>query len=308
MQYKSVQLAALAVALTVSVSACSRIKDSYEVNPVVIGPDGAQEVDGKVVFKAFNIETDTLPGGNCGYAVAAGSGSGSDVTAAADAAACRNRLMDHLIMLSDQRCAAHKAAIEANAAGSNFVFSTVTTLLGGAGAIVTGADAARALAGAAGATSGVHANWNESIYQKNVAAAIVGKIDDMRNSLRQKMMVTSSNKDVVYSVDAMLADVYRYHDACSFYSGIMNLARNDTAPTTADALRGRIDGLRSQIKANDDLANKSPAAATALTSTNNALLKSLNHLTIQLGVVESRSGSVPSAAEGSPTSETAKTK
>jgi hypothetical protein len=121
------------------------------------------------------------------------------------------------------------------------------------------------------------------------------------------MMVTRSNKDVVYSVDAMLADVYRYHDACSFYSGIMNLARNDTAPTTADALRGRIDGLRSQIKANDELAKTSPTLVASLKSTNDALLKSLNHLSIQLGVVESRSGSVPSAAEGSPGSETAKT-
>ena len=295
MPYKSVQMAALVVALTVSVSACGRIKDSYEINPIITAPDGAQEKDGKVVFIPFNIQADTLPDNTCGYA------------AAATDEACRNRLMDHLIMLSDQRCAAHKAAIEANAAGSNFAFSSVTTLLGGVGAIVTGADAARALAGAAGVTSGVHANWNESIYQKNVAAAIVGKIDDMRNTLLQKMVVTRNNKERVYTVDAMLADVYRYHDSCSFYSGVMNLAKNNTEPSSADALRGRIDGLRSQIKANEELAKTSPSLVGSLASTNQALIKTLNHLSIQLGVVESRSGSAPSAAEGSPGAETAKT-
>lgn len=284
-----------AAMLTLVLSACGRLADSYEINPIITAPDGAREKDGKIVYTPFNIGNDTLPDGKCGY------------TAAVTDENCRDRLMDHLIMLSDQRCAGHKAAIEANAAGANFGFSTVTTLLGGAGAIVTGADAARALAGAAGATSGVHANWNESIYQKNVAAAIVGKIDDSRNALLQKMMVTRNNKDVVYTVDAMLGDIYRYHDSCSFYAGLMNLARNDTAPLTSDALRGRIEGIRSQIKTNDDLAKTSPSLAASLKSTNDALLKTLNHLSIQLGVVESRSGSAPSAAEGSPGPQTAKT-
>jgi len=122
-------------------------------------------------------------------------------------------------------------------------------------------------------------------------------------------MTARANPQVVYSVDAMLADVYRYHDACSFYSGLMNLGKSATAPTTADALRGRIASLRSQIKDNNELAaNGSSQLKSQLEATNQALLKSINHLTIQLGVVESRSGVGTSAAEASPTSDSAKTK
>lgn len=301
MQKIAVSKALVAAFLVLAVSACSRLADSYEINPIVTGPDGVQvSADGKQSFKMFNIATDSLPDG-CGYALAAAAGTDSE--------ACRNRLMDHLVMLSDQRCANHKAAIEANAAGTNFAFSSLTTLLGGAGAIVTGADAARALAGSAGAVSGVHANWNESIYQKNVATAIVAKIDESRQATLEKMMTARANPQVVYSVDAMLADVYRYHDACSFYSGLMNLGKSATAPTTADALRGRIASLRSQIKDNNELAaNGSSQLKSQLEATNQALLKSINHLTIQLGVVESRSGVGTSAAEASPTSDSAKTK
>lgn len=301
MSTKLIWRAACAALAALSLSACSRLADSYEINPIMTGPDGIRvAADGKQSFTPFNIADGTLPDG-CNYATAAGSGASAEL--------CRNRLMDHLVMLSDQRCAAHKAAIEANAAGTNFAFSSLTTLLGGAGAIVTGADAARALAGSAGAVSGVHANWNESIYQKNVATAIVAKIDESRQALLEKMMTARSNPSAVYTVDAMLADVYRYHDSCSFYSGLMNLGKSATAPATADALRGRIASLRAQIKDNNDLAASlnSPQQAKALGDTNQALLKTINHLSIQLGVVESRSGIGVSAAEGSPSADSAKT-
>jgi len=301
MQRIDAQKALVAAFLVLSVSACGRLADNYEINPIVTGPDGAQTgPDGKPVgFNTFNIEKGTLPDGKCGYTLAAG------IDAAA--IACRNRLMDHLIMLSDQRCATHKATIEANAAGSNFAFSSLTTLLGGAGAIVTGADAARALAGSAGAVSGVHADWNESIYQKNVATAIVAKIDENRRSILDKMSSARNNKDAVYTVDAMLADVYRYHDSCSFYSGLMSLGKSTTAPLTADALRGRIVALRAEIADNNALAEKNPDVKNQVTAMNASLMRALQHLSIQLGVVESRSGDVASAAEASPGLESAPT-
>lgn len=293
--------AVLAALLVLAVSACGRLADSYEIKPVVISPDGTQvDANGKTVgFKPFDVTTDSLPDGSCGYKAAAASG--------LDASNCRNRLMDHLIMLSDQRCSAHKAAIEANAAGANFAFSSVTTLLGGAGAIVTGADAARALAGSAGIVSGVQSNWNESIYQKNVASAIVAKIDENRQSIYDKMITARNNPSLTYSVDAMLADVYRYHDACSFYSGVMNLGKTATAPLTADALRGRIASIRSQMTENKTLMDSNPDLANSLEAVNRSLAKTLQFLSIQLGVVETRSGVVPTSAASSPSGASATT-
>lgn len=301
MQAIDARKAFVAAFLVLSVSACGRLADSYEINPIVISPDGPQiGPDGKPAgFKPFDVTVDTLPDGSCGYKAAAVSG--------LDASNCRNRLMDHLIMLSDQRCANHKAAIEANAAGANFAFSSLTTLLGGAGAIVTGADAARALAGSAGIVSGVQSNWNESIYQKNVATAIVAKIDENRQSIYDKMITARNNPSLTYSVDAMLADIYRYHDACSFYSGVMNLGKSATAPLTADALRGRIASIRSQMTENKALMDSNPDMANSLDAVNRSLAKTLQFLSIQLGVVETRSGVAPSAAEASPSGISAST-
>lgn len=291
---KNVSRAVVSIAmLTLALPACSRLADNYEINPVMVvnDKDGKSasgmvvQADGKtVVFRPFDIANGTLPDDQCGY------------RAAVADANCRNRLMDHLIMLSDQRCSGHKAAIEATAAGTNFGFSSVTTLLGGVGAIVTGADAARALAGAAGATSGVHANWNESIYQKNVATAIVAKIDANRKGILRDMITVRNDKSVVYTVDAMLADIYRYHDSCSFYSGLMSLSRNDAPPLTSEALRGRIASIRAEMAANEAAAkNLSTDDAASLKTANQALGKALAHLTIQLGVVHSGEMAQPTA-------------
>lgn len=293
---KSVSRAvASAAMLTLALPACSRLADNYEINPVMVTSDKAGnaasgmvvQADGKAVFRPFDIGSGTLPDNQCGYSKAVADEN------------CRNRLMDHLIMLSDQRCAGHKAAIEATAAGTNFGFSAITTLLGGAGAIVTGADAARALAGAAGATSGVHANWNESIYQKNVATAIVAKIDANRKGILRDMITVRNDKGVIYTVDAMLADIYRYHDSCSFYSGLMSLSRNDAPPLTSEALRGRIASIRAEMAANEAAVKtlSDSDAAVSLKAANQALAKALAHLTIQLGVVNSGEMAQPTAVK-----------
>ncbi|MCP5242923.1 MAG: hypothetical protein H6940_05740 [Burkholderiales bacterium] len=53
---------------------------------------------------------------------------------------------------------------------------TLTTALGGAGAIVTGAEAARILAGLAGIASGTRAELNQAIFESVATSVIVPAI------------------------------------------------------------------------------------------------------------------------------------
>lgn len=70
----------------------------------------------------------------------------------------RNRLQDYLFRLSDEVCLQHKADSLAAASTSNWIFSGLTLVLGGAAAIVTGESAARLLGGLAGVSNAMRDN------------------------------------------------------------------------------------------------------------------------------------------------------
>ncbi|AVM74304.1 hypothetical protein MSR1_18120 [Magnetospirillum gryphiswaldense MSR-1] len=275
-------------------SACTRLADSYQVDPVsktrLAGPGVTASGKPDGTFKVFDLDNDSLVGG-CGY------------KQAVDDMACRWRLMDFLIGLSEQRCSDHKARIESSAAVSDFGFSSVTTVLGGVGAIATGATTARVLAGSAGMVSGVHADWNESVYMNKVATAIVARIDANRaailNELRTaRESASEPNSGKVFTTEAMLAGIYRFHEACSFYSALSSMTQNAALPDTVESVRGRVEMAQKDVAALEQqiATTTDPKALAALQRLLATRVNTLNFLTTQLGVLETRAGSGLGAA------------
>ncbi len=76
----------------------------------------------------------------------------------------RNRLQDRLLSASNQRCGVYTTRLRSLDARTNFLFGSITTAIAGAGAIVTGATAARSLAGIAGILTGGRAEFNQSYF------------------------------------------------------------------------------------------------------------------------------------------------
>jgi hypothetical protein len=73
----------------------------------------------------------------------------------------------------------------------NFSLSEVTTILAGAGALVTGLTAAKILAGSAAITNATRTQVNEVFYQNALKAAIIQKINSSRTTLLQTIDINS---------------------------------------------------------------------------------------------------------------------
>ena len=145
----------------------------------------------------------------------------------------RNRFQDYLLMRSTQQCGRHTAGFTGFQSTTNFTLNTLTTGVAAVAAIVT-APASNILAAIAAFTSGTRSHFNEDIYQKLFAFAVVTKIKETREqeliriNLKRTIQSSSTSKPRgalmgEYTLEAAIADVERYHQLCSFTSGLSAL-------------------------------------------------------------------------------------
>lgn len=129
-----------------------------------------------------------------------------------------SEIQDRLIAASDQRCNLYTTYLKRISEYTNGTFGTLTTVLGGAGAIVTGATSARVLSGLAGISSGTRAELNQATFESISTSVIIPGIQKTRDKFRGEMH--DNRKDDNYTVEGAIADVIRYHGACSMDTGI----------------------------------------------------------------------------------------
>nr|VFK22612.1 MAG: hypothetical protein BECKLFY1418C_GA0070996_11231 [Candidatus Kentron sp. LFY] len=99
----------------------------------------------------------------------------------------RNEIQDRLMAASEQRCNVYKIYLKRIHAKANFYTGSLATILGGAGAIVTGVDGARILSGLAGITSGVRAEFNQAVFVNLAIPVITKGIESRRNDIRKEI-------------------------------------------------------------------------------------------------------------------------
>lgn len=135
----------------------------------------------------------------------------------------RSQIQDRLIAASNQRCNIYTTYIKRMSTKNNAAFGTLTTALGGAGAIVTGAHTARLLAGLAGISSGVRAELNQAIFESVATSVIVPAIHKQRAEILEEIQGKRGTNGLSleeYTVAGAIADAIKYHGACSMDAGI----------------------------------------------------------------------------------------
>ena len=132
----------------------------------------------------------------------------------------RSQIQDFLIIASNQRCNIYKTYIKRISVYNNSIFGTLTTVLGGAGAIVTGENASRLLSGLAGISSGTRAELNQSIFESVATSIIIPGIEMVRKKHFDQMILRRKQPIEEYSVEGAIADVVAYHGACSMDEGL----------------------------------------------------------------------------------------
>lgn len=135
-----------------------------------------------------------------------------------DLVPARDRLQERLFAASVITCSRFEQHLNSYQSYTNFGLGGLTSLAAGAGAAVTGAVAARSLAGTAGVLSGVRAEYNADFFYKQTISVLIKAIDNWRKSeiteIRSKRSKAANNYNE-YPVEAAVGDALAWNDGCS---------------------------------------------------------------------------------------------
>lgn len=137
----------------------------------------------------------------------------------------RNRVQDHIISASNQRCGQYKQFLKRHDITTNLALGSLATITAGAGAIFTASDTVRALSGIAAMFSGLRAESNEVFYQRRTIQVLTNGFEAKRKEIYSQILEERANKGVSeYSVERAIGDAVVYHDHCSLIAGLEHAA------------------------------------------------------------------------------------
>jgi hypothetical protein len=215
----------------------------------------------------FNLATDCMPAaqnsdGQCVLPAQASVASNSSyvrISSLTDSTAqilWRNRFQDYLLWRSEKQCQLYKLTIISAQNSVNFGLNTLTTSTAGVAAIVV-APAANILGAIAAMSNGIRSHFNEDLYQRMIAPAIVSQINVIRNGQYTTIMNKRRDKgtDVpiqTYTLEEAIGDAERYHELCSSSLALAALLGDKKQfDDTADGIEARIKKLQSQADDNN---------------------------------------------------------
>lgn len=133
----------------------------------------------------------------------------------------RNRIQDHIIAASNQRCGSYKQFLKRYASSADLVFGMSAIMTAGAGAIFTAADTVRALSGISGILSGLRAETSEAVFQRRTIQIVTRGFEAKRREIYEEIIEKRKGKGLTeYSVERAIGDAILYHDHCSLMAGI----------------------------------------------------------------------------------------
>jgi hypothetical protein len=166
----------------------------------------------------------------------------------------RNEVQERLILSSQQTCNFYKDYLRRVDAYKGFTLGSLTTALGAAAAIVTGAGAARALGGAAGITSGISAEFDQAFFKSIAIHVITPGIDSRRDRVLKQIREQEQSKPIGrYNIQAAVRDALVYHNQCTLNAGLEEAAESikevrDPGLRTALAAISQIQQLQGPVQ------------------------------------------------------------
>lgn len=132
----------------------------------------------------------------------------------------RNEIQARLMAASDAECAQFVQHLNSLQGYGNLMTGSLTTIFSGAGAIVTGVNAARAFAGLGAITSGLRAEFNSDLFLQQAAPTIGKAIDQQRASYAAAIASNRAMDIREYPLWTAIGDAFKYNDQCSLVKGL----------------------------------------------------------------------------------------
>lgn len=142
----------------------------------------------------------------------------------------RNRLQDVLIDRSNTACGRFLDELYSRVTVRKSILATTALLASAAGAIVTGENAQRILAGTSASAIGFDAIMDSTVLQNQMVTLLVSQIQTARKGIRLEIAAKREKEPSEYSIDEAILDVGRYHEACSFIYAVTELTKTANKP------------------------------------------------------------------------------
>ena len=131
----------------------------------------------------------------------------------------RNDLIEQVLTRCDLICANHKSGFVAQNVLQNLGFGVAGVGLSAAASVASG-GMSQVLSAAATGTQGAGTEVSKDVYNEKVGAAIANAIDADQTAKKTQIRTREREGIDTYPVYAGLDDVQKYHESCSFSSGL----------------------------------------------------------------------------------------
>jgi hypothetical protein len=167
----------------------------------------------------------------------------------------RNAIQDRLMGASEQACHAFKNYLSLSSSNNKFTWGSLSTIFGATAAVFSDLETVRALAAAAGISSGIRAEFSQAYMQGLTIDVITRGIDLRRQRIRDEIgllrgsavptsggpaAVAPASEPLVkpaennatlrsvqlYSVEQAVFDAVRFHAACSTVVGLQEASES----------------------------------------------------------------------------------
>jgi hypothetical protein len=133
----------------------------------------------------------------------------------------RNGVQDRILGVSTSRCNVFKTYLRRQQTEWNFLLGSATTAAGVLGAVFSGVNASRNLAGAAGLFSGLQAEYNQQYFSNLTAHLIIQGIELRQTRLLATIVKERQSLSVAdYSMEAAVKDAILFDGSCSTVTGL----------------------------------------------------------------------------------------
>jgi hypothetical protein len=142
-----------------------------------------------------------------------------------EAIARRDDLQDRVLAASNQKCGQYFIFLHGNKADWELKLGGVSSLLAGAGAVVSHMPSAQAFSAAAGVASAARAERSQAYFANLAIEVVTSGIRSRRGKILEEIAQKRANHlkngagHVYYSVSGALSDAIEYHSTCNAVTG-----------------------------------------------------------------------------------------
>ncbi len=135
-------------------------------------------------------------------------------------AKARNEIQDYVLAASNQKCGHYMRVLYGHRGDTEVFWGGLSTLLAGAGAVLTNVQSAQALSAGAAVSSGIRSELSQAYFANLAMEVITAGIHTRRAEILTKIKEDRKAENSSYTIPGAVGDALRYHAACSVLVGL----------------------------------------------------------------------------------------